>query len=224
MSEKEYEKYYVPAESPWPFMGAVALFLMAVGAGNFVVESTRGKEGYGAYILGAGFLVLVVMLFGWFRNQIHESMSGLYSAQLGRSYRQGMAWFIFSEVMFFGAFFGALFYARFISVPWLGGASNNDMTGEVLWPAFEAIWPLVTTPGGLTTEAMPWTGLPLINTFILHSRYHLPSFYLVGPSYVRPRLLPALCPSAPVAYRRSQVVKAGAYLLEIQPFVWICVL
>ena len=90
MSEKEYEKYYVPAESPWPFMGAVALFLMAVGAGNFVIESTRGKEGYGAYILGAGFLVLIVMLFGWFRNQIHESMSGLYSAQLGRSYRQGM--------------------------------------------------------------------------------------------------------------------------------------
>jgi cytochrome c oxidase subunit 3 len=114
MSEKEYEKYYVPAESPWPFMGAVALFLMAVGAGNFVVESTRDKEGYGAYILAAGFLVLIVMLFGWFRHQIQESMGGLYSAQLSRSYRQGMAWFIFSEVMFFGAFFGALFYARFI--------------------------------------------------------------------------------------------------------------
>ena len=169
MSEKEYEKYYVPAESPWPFMGAVALFLMAVGAGNFVIESTRDKEGYGAYILGAGFLVLIFMLVGWFRNQIHESMSGMYSAQLGRSYRQGMAWFIFSEVMFFGAFFGALFYARFISVPWLGGASNNDMTGDVLWPAFEAIWPLLVTPDGTTTEAMPWTGLPLINTVLLLS-------------------------------------------------------
>ncbi|MEP0356169.1 cytochrome c oxidase subunit 3 [Paraglaciecola sp.] len=166
MSEK-YEKYYVPAESPWPFMGAVALFLIAVGAGNFVIEITRDKDGYGGYILTAGLITLAVMLFGWFRNQIHESMSGMYSSQLGRSYRQGMAWFIFSEVMFFAAFFGALFYARVIAVPWLGGASNNDMTGEVLWPAFNAVWPLIETPGGTKTEAMGWYGLPLINTIIL---------------------------------------------------------
>ena len=82
------------------------------------------------------------MLFGWFRDQINESMSGLYSNQLSNSYRQGMSWFIFSEVMFFAAFFGALFYARVIAVEWLGGASNNAMTNEVLWPHFEAMWPL----------------------------------------------------------------------------------
>jgi cytochrome c oxidase subunit 3 len=78
-----------------------------------------------------------------------------------------MSWFIFSELMFFGAFFGALFYARMISVPWLGGASNNEMTHEVLWPAFEALWPLTLTPGGDTTTAMSWQGIPLINTIIL---------------------------------------------------------
>lgn len=167
MSANEYEKYYVPAQSPWPIIGAVALFLIAVGAGNLVIEITRDKEGYGALTLSLGLLTLVVMLFGWFRNQIHESMSGMYSAQLGRSYKQGMAWFIFSEVMFFAAFFGALFYARVISVPWLGGASNNVATGEVLWPAFNAVWPLIETPGGTTTEAMGWYGLPLINTVIL---------------------------------------------------------
>jgi cytochrome c oxidase subunit 3 len=94
-------------------------------------------------------------------------MSGLYSAQLGRSYRQGMLWFIFSEVMFFAAFFGALFYARMIAVPWLGGSSNNAMTNEVLWPTFEAMWPLVSTPGGTETTAMGWAGLPLYNTVIL---------------------------------------------------------
>jgi len=169
MSQTEYEKYYVPAESPWPFLGAVALFLIAVGAGNFVIESANDEEGYGLYILLAGLATLFYMLFGWFRNQIHESMSGMYSAQLGRSYKQGMAWFIFSEVMFFGAFFGALFYARVISVPWLGGAGNNFATYEVLWPTFEAIWPLVNTPGGTTTEAMGWYGLPLINTVLLLS-------------------------------------------------------
>jgi cytochrome c oxidase subunit 3 len=167
MAQPEYEKYYVPEQSPWPIVGAVALFLIAFGAGNFVVEQTQGKAGYGGWILAAGFVTLIVMLVGWFRNQIEESMSGMYSAQLGRSYRQGMAWFIFSEVMFFAAFFGALFYARMISIPWLDGAGNNASTAAVLWPNFEAIWPLVTTPGGVTTEAMPWTGLPLYNTIIL---------------------------------------------------------
>ncbi|APE07378.1 MULTISPECIES: cytochrome c oxidase subunit 3 [Alteromonas] len=167
MMQQEYQKYYVPAQSPWPIVGAVALFLIAVGAGNFVVEATKGESGYGSYVLLAGIVVLLVMLIGWFKNQIDESMSGLYSDQLGRSYRQGMSWFIFSEVMFFGAFFGALYYARFIAVPWLGGDSNNAMTNEVLWPGFEAMWPLVNTPGGITTQEMSPGGLPTINTIIL---------------------------------------------------------
>ncbi len=167
MSEQEYKTYYVPAQSIWPIVGAVALFLIAVGAGNFVIESTAGKDGYGGYILTAGLVTLLVMLVGWFRDQIKESMSGLYSEQLGHSYRQGMMWFIFSEVMFFAAFFGALFYARVFAVPWLGGASNNVSTHEVLWPNFEAVWPLVTFPDGGVTEAMGPMGLPLLNTAIL---------------------------------------------------------
>ena len=167
MAQQEYQKYYVPEQSVWPIVGAVALFLIAVGAGNFVIESSKGESGIGAYTLIAGLCALLVMLIGWFKNQIDESMSGLYSAQLGRSYRQGMAWFIFSEVMFFVAFFGALFYARTISVPWLGGASNNAMTNEVLWPTFEAVWPLLTTPDGGTSTQMGWYGLPAINTLLL---------------------------------------------------------
>ena len=83
---------------------------------------------------------------------------------MDRSFRQGMSWFIFSEVMFFAAFFGALFYARMIAVPWLGGASNNAMTHAVLWPDFVAQWPLVMTPGGAETTAMGPIGLPLYNT------------------------------------------------------------
>lgn len=165
--QEQYEKYYVPEQSIWPIVGAIALFLIAVGAGNFTVEVTKGKEGFGEWVLLAGIVMLIVMVTGWFRNQIHESMSGLYSAQLGRSYRQGMAWFIFSEVMFFAAFFGALFYARMIAIPWLGGASNNAMTHEVLWPGFEAVWPLLQTPGGTESTQMGWFGLPLINTLLL---------------------------------------------------------
>ncbi len=145
------------------------MFLVAVGAGLTVQHLDTGGAGsvIGNVTLALGFVVLLYMLSGWFSNVVSESLQGLYSDQITRSFRQGMSWFIFSEVMFFGAFFGALFYARMIAVPWLGGADNNVMTHEVLWPGFEAIWPLTTTPAGETTEAMPWQGLPLQNTIIL---------------------------------------------------------
>ncbi|KMT64390.1 cytochrome c oxidase subunit 3 [Catenovulum maritimum] len=162
------EKYYVPEQSPWPIVGAIAFFLIAVGAGNLVAQiSQSGTGGWGRYVLYTGIALIIFMLFGWFRDQIKESTTGMHNHQLGVSYRQGMSWFIFSEVMFFAAFFGALFYTRTISVPWLAGAGNNAMTAAVLWPNFEAIWPLTTTPSGQTTEAMGYQGLPLINTLIL---------------------------------------------------------
>lgn len=163
----QYEKYYVPEQSHWPIVGAVALFLIAVGSGLAVMQTAKQEGGVGFYVLVLGFIVLLYMLFGWFKNVIDESQGGLYSAQMDRSFKQGMAWFIFSEVMFFFAFFGVLFYARTFSVPWLGGASNNAMTNEVLWPTFEAAWPLLNTPDGTATQAMGWQGLPLINTLIL---------------------------------------------------------
>ncbi|MEC7642036.1 cytochrome c oxidase subunit 3 [Idiomarina sp.] len=163
----EQQNYYVPPSSIWPIVGALGLGLIAWGAAHTVIETTSDQQGWGSHVLFAGFGVIAVMLFGWFRDQINETMSGLHSDQLDNSYKQGMSWFIFSEVMFFAAFFGALFYARMIAVPWLDGASNNVMTGEVLWPEFVAQWPLVETPGGTTTQAMGWYGLPLINTAIL---------------------------------------------------------
>lgn len=163
----EYQKYYVPAQSAWPIVGAFGLFFIAFGAGNYVNDIKNDTSGYGGYLLLLGVAIIIYMLVGWFKNVIDESMSGLYSAQMDRSFRQGMSWFIFSEVMFFAAFFGALFYARMIAVPWLGGSSNNAMTHEVLWPTFEAMWPLTKTPSGQVTEAMGWNGLPLINTVIL---------------------------------------------------------
>jgi cytochrome c oxidase subunit III len=168
MSSKK-EVYFVPHQSHWPLVGAVALFLVAVGAGLTVQNMGTDAAGgvFGKAVLLLGFCVLLYMLAGWFSNVITESLSGLYSEQISRSFRQGMSWFIFSEIMFFGAFFGALFYARMISVPWIGGAGNNAMTHEVLWPMFQSMWPLTTTPDGVTTEAMSWQGIPLKNTIIL---------------------------------------------------------
>ena len=78
---QEYEHYYVPEQSPWPIVGAVALFFIAVGAGLTVMEV--GKEGgSGVYLLYAGIAVLLYMLFSWFKNVIHESDQGLYSCLL----------------------------------------------------------------------------------------------------------------------------------------------
>jgi cytochrome c oxidase subunit 3 len=111
--------------------------------------------------------MIAFMMFGWFGTVIRESIRGMNSELMDRSYRQGMGWFIVSEIMFFAAFFGALFYARIISVPWLAGAGNNLETHVLLWPDFADIWPLFMTPGGTATEAMEAWGLPFINTVIL---------------------------------------------------------
>lgn len=167
MTTKEHESYYVPSQSHWPIVGAVALFLIAIGAGEYVSTLNVEEAGWGGWVLLAGIALVIYMVVGWFGNVIDESMSGKYSNQMDNSFKQGMSWFIFSEVMFFAAFFGALLYARIFSVPWLDGAGNNLMTGEVLWPEFVAAWPLIKTPDGTETEAMGWNGLPLYNTIIL---------------------------------------------------------
>lgn len=167
MTTKEYESYYVPAQSHWPIFGAVALFLVAIGAGEYVSTLASEESSWGGWVLIAGLAMVIYMVFGWFSNVINESMAGKYSVQMDNSFKQGMSWFIFSEVMFFAAFFGALLYARVFSVPWLDGAGNNAMTGEILWPEFTASWPLLKTPDGTETTAMGWYGLPLINTILL---------------------------------------------------------
>ncbi|MGB1299282.1 MAG: cytochrome c oxidase subunit 3, partial [Psychrobium sp.] len=149
--EQQTTNYYVPAQSHWPIVGAIGLLFIAIGAGMTVQQMTSEATS-GSWLLTIGIVIIFYMMFGWFNDVIKESDAGLYSAQMDRSFRQGMSWFIFSEVMFFAAFFGALFYVRMIAIPWLGGASNNEMTGQVLWPNFEAIWPLVTTPSGDTTQ------------------------------------------------------------------------
>src|SRR5690554_120535 len=96
------QRYYVPAQSPWPIVGALGLFLLAAGAGMWAAGIA---DVWGPVVFAAGTLVMTLMLFGWFSNVISESHAGLYSEQMDRSFRQGMTWFIFSEVMFFGAFF-----------------------------------------------------------------------------------------------------------------------
>jgi cytochrome c oxidase subunit 3 len=166
----ETPRYYVPHSSIWPIVGSIALFVTAYGAANFIHQSTdkvAAEGSFGGPIFFVGLAAIVFMMFGWFSTVVRENLNGMVSPQLDRSYRMGMTWFIVSEVMFFGAFFGALFYARTISIPWLAGASNNLETHLLLWPDFAETWPLFRTPGGTMTESMSAWGLPFFNTIIL---------------------------------------------------------
>ena len=166
----EAPRYHVPHSSPWPIIGSTALFVTAFGAVSFIHQTSEkiGAEGsFGKPIFYTGLALIAFMFFGWFGTVIRESVRGMNSSLLDRSYRMSMAWFILSEVMFFAAFFGALFYARLISVPWLAGAGTNLETHILLWPDFADTWPLFMTPGGDGTTAMEAWGLPFINTVIL---------------------------------------------------------
>ena len=115
----------------------------------------------GFWVMLGGVAVIVFMMIGWFGTVIGESQGGMYNAQVDKSFRMGMFWFIFSEVMFFCAFFGALFYARNMSIPWLGGESNNFFTNLLLWTGYESTWP-TNGPGeiGGDFETMGPFGLP----------------------------------------------------------------
>ena len=181
MSEQE---YYVPHGTYWPIIGSIGISTLFVGFAN----QMHGVE-WGGSVMALGLAITVFMMFGWFGQVVSESTSGMYSKQVDRSFRWGMSWFIFSEVMFFAAFFGALFYARQMSVPWLGGADNNLYTPD-LWNAFSASWhqmaflapgtelasgtvmsfPEVPATGIATATPAdvvdPW-GLPALNTALL---------------------------------------------------------
>jgi cytochrome c oxidase subunit 3 len=152
--------YFVPQPSHWPITGSCALLLLALGATCWV-----NGIAIWPWLIGAGFLVLLVMLFGWFGTVIGESEHRLYNKKVDKSFRWGMSWFIFSEVMFFAAFFGALFYIRNLSVPGLGDA----LTGSVLWPDYASQWPTVGPYFKQQFTPMAAIGIPLLNTIILVS-------------------------------------------------------
>ena len=150
--------YFIPQPSHWPITGAIALLLMGTGAAFWF-------NGYpaGPWMCGIGFAILVYMLFGWFGTVIGESQNHLYNQKVDLSFRWSMSWFIFSEVMFFAAFFGALFYIRNLSVPGLG----DSMTGRILWPDYASQWPTVGPYFKEQFTPMGAMGIPLLNTIIL---------------------------------------------------------
>ncbi len=168
-----HEEYYVPAQSKWPIIASLGLLITVFGLGTWFNDLSAAREkSHGPLIFFVGALFIAYMLFGWFGNVVRESRAGLYSAQMDRSFRWGMGWFIFSEVMFFAAFFGVLFYVRYWAGPWLAGDGAKGVA-HMLWPNFEYSWPLLNNPDPKLFPAPkgvidPWK-LPLINTLLLVS-------------------------------------------------------
>lgn len=157
--------YYVPKPSHWPLVATIGLLMTLVGAASWL-----HLDWYGPYFFALGFGILIFMLFGWFGEVVYENNRGRYDLQVDHSFRLGMMWFIFSEVCFFGAFFGALFYSRYWSIPILGG-EYHPITHTTLWPHFKAVWPVLINPDNNlfmgAHEAMGAFGIALINTFLL---------------------------------------------------------
>ena len=169
MSSHSQDQYFVPDSSAYPFFSSIALFCIAMGGASLL-----NGYAFGSKLMGVGAIVLSVLLFIWFRKVIAESPD--YNMDVDRSFRMGMSWFIFSEVMFFAAFFGALYYLRILAVPWLADT-------ELLWPGFEATWPSSGPQGAdMIAGALPSANeiaegtkyslvdpwhLPLYNTLLL---------------------------------------------------------
>lgn len=155
--------YFVPQQSKWPFVGSIAMLVLMVGVASWLNDAAWGR-----WTFFAGIAMLAATLFMWFGDVIRESVAGRYNKQVDVSFRMGMVWFIFSEVMFFGAFFAALFYTRALSLPWLSGIGDGAMTNALLWEGYSAGWP-TNGPAAIggQFQTIPAWGLPLLNTLIL---------------------------------------------------------
>lgn len=158
---QQVEKYFIPEPSRFPIFGSIALLAMASGAVMWM-----NKVAAGPAVLAIGFAFLIYMLFGWFGTVIRESENGKYNKRVDTSFRWSMSWFIFSEVMFFAGFFGALYYVRAIGLPDLSSLESQTY----VWPNFSARWPDTVAPGGIApfTPMAAW-GIPALNTFLLLS-------------------------------------------------------
>ena len=155
--------YFVPHSSKWPLFASVALFTTMVGFASWLNEASWGRTVFFIGIAG-----LLAILFKWFGDVIRESLAGYYNKHVDVSFRMGMVWFIFSEVFFFAAFFGALFYARQFALPWLNGEGHGAVTHGLLWPGFAGGWPSNGPADiGGSYQTVPAWGLPLLNTLIL---------------------------------------------------------
>jgi cytochrome c oxidase subunit 3 len=162
--------YYVPHNGWYPVVLAFGVMLTLTGLGSYLNATQVGEAGSFTQSI-VGFGIVAIVLYCWFAKVIAENQQGLANETLKKSYVWGMGWFIFSEVMFFAAFFGALFYARVLAVAWLGGEGDKGFTGDYLWPDFDSTWPVINNPN---PELFPPAGESMANPGISNWLGYLP--------------------------------------------------
>lgn len=140
--------YHLVPLSPWPLVGAISAFVMALGAIMWMKPLTS----FGPYVFGAGTLGVLYTMIAWWTDVVHEAETGDHTRVVQISHRYGMILFIASEVMFFVAWFWAYF-----DIALYPNAANEFERAK----AIGGVWP----PKG--TEMLdPWH-LPLLNTLLL---------------------------------------------------------
>ena len=138
--------YHLVNPSPWPFVGSVSAFVMAIGAILWFHEMAP------PWILIAGFVGVLYTMYAWWSDVIKEGKQGDHTPVVMMHHRYGMMLFIASEVMFFVAWFWAYF----------DGFFNQDAFEQYARvAAMGATWP----PTGV--ELFNPFHLPLFNTLLL---------------------------------------------------------
>jgi len=159
------QNYFIPEPSRWPIVAVVGAFFTVLGLALWMNDI-----GVGPFSVAIGMAVMVYLFFGWFGDVIDESLTKKYNSAVDRSFRQGMFWFITSEVFFFITFFACLYYFRNISLPSLDGTGHLG-TSHILWEGFKYSWPVVNLPDVTNytqiIEPMGPGGIPAYNTIIL---------------------------------------------------------
>ncbi|MGB0697125.1 MAG: cytochrome c oxidase subunit 3 [Rhodospirillaceae bacterium] len=148
--------FHIIDPSPWPAVGALAAFVLTVGAVFYM-------HGDGAWLMLLGVAMVLFVMVGWWRDVIHESrVEKAHTPKVITGLQWGMILFIVSEVMFFAAFFWAYFHNALLINPsmTLEGLPDADLV-QFAEDRIPAMWP----PEGL--ETVPAFGLPFINTVIL---------------------------------------------------------
>ncbi len=158
--------YYVPNPVAYPVILSAGLLTLASGFIFNINNFAAGKQ-----MMMVGALVILAMIFKWMGTVISECQNGLYKKWEDKSFRVGMIVFICSEVAFFAAFFGALFFMRVISIPELASFDPQF----TMYKDFTDVWPSAG-PGGVVlgkeyiaakVNPMGAWGLPAINTLLL---------------------------------------------------------
>ena len=137
--------YHIIDPSPWPFIGSVSAFVMAVGAITYFHDGP-------IWFLLIGLLGVLYTMMGWWRDVIKESHEGHHTPVVQLHLRYGMIMFIASEVMFFVAWFWAYFDASLFA-----GETQQYLRTEFTGGQ----WP----PVGI--EVIDAWHLPLFNTLLL---------------------------------------------------------